>query len=62
MEPSEYFPVAVNCCVAPTAKLAELSGDAAATAMEDNVAAVDVGDEQATTSKSKMAINPIATQ
>jgi hypothetical protein len=37
VEPSEYVPVAVNCCVEPTIRLAGVEG---VTAMEDNVITV----------------------
>jgi hypothetical protein len=66
VEPSEYVPVAVNCWVEPTAKLA---GEAGATAIEDNVGALVVAvvivvedegfDEQAVAPKVRAAINPM---
>lgn len=78
VEPSEYFPVAVNALVVPTVKLAGEVGD---TAIEDNVgvvidvvvivvvvvvnvcAGVDVFfDEQPAITMVNMIINPIARQ
>ena len=66
VEPSEYVPVAVNCWVEPTIKLA---GEAGATAIEDNVGVSVVAvvivvedeafDEHAAAPKVRAAINPM---
>jgi hypothetical protein len=66
IEPSEYVPVALNCWVEPTAKLA---GEAGATAIEDNVGVFVVAvvivvedeafDEHAAALKVRAAINPM---
>jgi hypothetical protein len=66
VESSEYVPVAVNCWVEPTIKLA---GEAGATAIEDNVGVLvvavvivvedEVFDEHAVAPKVRAAINPM---
>ena len=66
VEPSEYVPVAVNCWVEPTIKLA---GEAGVTAIEDNVGVLvvavvivvedEVFDEHAVAPKVRAAINPM---